>query len=214
MGLPAAVLIRELQKRLNVVATVEAVELYRSLFFDTAAVSRTQLQLLVRERVRFAVKNTALGGPAEQRAVDRAVLRDARVIACSLSASPAGWGAVLMALGFTPAKQDLARTVVELQNLAAVQAGHALLRGARGDERRAAGFVDVLRTLHDLRETVQDPGADLMRGLRAVTFRHREQRIPTMADLRSQGAGVTTDVAPPIEEGVVGEGDDEGEDAA
>jgi hypothetical protein len=194
-GVPLVAVVKILAVHMNMNVTTAMLKLYVSTFFDVGTVSRSQLRVLVQQRVRQGVLRV-VGGEEDAPTARRAIAADARTVAMSLSASVLGWGAVLMAMGIAPAKQDLPKLLDELGNVAAVRTAHALLRGGRDDERRAAGFAGVLQTVRRLREGAESPDDALRKQLLQFNIRHDETPLTTVNELRARGEGVTCDVVP------------------
>src|SRR5262249_15000342 len=151
---------------------------------------RSQLRVLVQAHVRQAVTRVVHGeddGPAAR----RAIASDARTIAVTLAASPTAWASVLLAVGIVPRRHDLSKLIGELEEVAATRAAQALLRGGPHDERRAEGFVGVLRNLREIQATVAAPQEDLANRLRLRLVTDRSVP-PNIHELRARGEEVST----------------------
>jgi hypothetical protein len=156
IGLPATVISRTLSTHLRHEVTFKAIETYRQTFFDTSAVVRAQLKVLVEGRVRLAV-HRAVAGEDDAAAARRAVAADARTVATALPTSPIAVQAVFLALGLSPGRQELGDVLRQIETLSVIRAGQALLRGAPDDERRAEAFTGVLRQVQAIVDGHPEP---------------------------------------------------------
>jgi hypothetical protein len=176
----------------------KAIDAYRRFFFDTHSVNRSQLRVLVEARVRLAVQR-AVAGDDDTAAARRAVAADARMQACALSSSPIALYSVLLALGYSPGRPEIAELLRQMESLSAIRAGQALLRGEADDERRAASYAAVLRTVEEIKEMVVMPDMEIQKKLRTLALRTNDTPLLTVDELRARGEGVTTDIAPLFE---------------
>jgi hypothetical protein len=195
LGVPTGALVRTIGAFLNYQTTPEILELYGNAFFDAHGVTRSQLQVHAHQRARLALTRAAPDGD-DKMAARRAIAGDPRVLAASLPSSPMSWPVVLLACGYSPARRELADVVGELTGLAAAHASESLLRGGRGDERRGASYVGLLRDLHELQQMCVTPEAEISRKLSAFQVLHSSQKLKTVAQLREGGDAVTVDVQP------------------
>ena len=199
VGVPSKAIAQTLQMQLKYEASPEVIGLYASVFFDTAAMSRGQLRVAVYERVRVGVMRT-VADPDSDELIQRAIVADARVVATTLPGTPLAWSAVLISLGFSPGRRELADVIGEMESLAVVRAGESLLRGQPGDEHRAESFTNVLAKLHAIRETVVTPESQLAKQLTSFRVLHQVEPMRTVAQLRANGGEVTVDMGPPVVE--------------
>jgi hypothetical protein len=197
-GVPAKAIVQTLQMYLQYEVSPEVIGLYASAFFDTNAVSRSQLRPLVQARVRIAVGRVS--DPEDDVTVQRAIASDARTVAMSLPSSPLSWASILMAAGHAPGRHDLALVIGQIENVATLRVAESLLRGSPGDERRAESFASVLRTIREIRETVATPSQELGKKLMSFRIQHEVKAMPTVAQLREGGDEVTVDIGPPLRE--------------
>jgi hypothetical protein len=195
LNVPPRAIVHALSAYLSYASSPGVVELFRSVFFDLPGTTRSQLKVLVQQRVRVAVMRAATN-PDDQMAARRAIASDSRIVAASMPSSSLAWPVVLLAAGLSPGRRELAGMIDALQGLAATRASEAILRGGRGDERRAGGYITVMRDLHELRETCVTPEAELSKKLSAFQLRHSAEKVITIAQLREAGDGVTVDVQP------------------
>jgi hypothetical protein len=196
VGVPAGAIVKTLAVHLKSFIRPTVVELYRDTFFDVSAVTRAQLRILVSERVRLSVAR-AMGGRHDEAAVRWAVESDARTIATTLPATPMAWAAVLLSLGHSPGRHELADVIEQMEGLAAVRLGEALLRGGLDDERRAEGYISVLQKIRMVKETVSTPDRELARQLSVLHVRHDAKPQLTLEELRARGDEHTVDMGPP-----------------
>jgi hypothetical protein len=175
--------------------TPRAIETYRQTFFNTSAVVRAQLKVLVEARVRLAVRR-AISGEDDEVAARRAIAADARTVASALPSSPIALQAVFLALGLSPGRQELGEVIKQMETLAVIRAGQALLRGEPDDERRAEAFTGVLRQVQAIKEMVVVPDAELQKKLTSISLMTDKRPVVTAAQLLAQGQMVTVDVAP------------------
>jgi hypothetical protein len=195
-GVPAKAIVQTLQMYLQYEVSPEVIGLYASAFFDTNAVSRSQLRPLVQARVRIAVGRVS--DPEDDVTVQRAIASDARTVAMSLPSSPLSWASILMAAGHAPGRHDLALVIGHIENVATLRVAESLLRGSPGDERRAESFASVLRTIREIRETVATPSEELGKKLMSFRIQHEVRPMPTMAQLMESGDQVAVDFGPPL----------------
>ncbi len=193
IGVPDAALVQVLEKHGQFVVTEPAMKLYSSVFFDLSCALRSQLRLLVHERVELAVQRAA---GAQGPAVRRAILADGRTVAASLPHSSIAWRAVLLSLGITPGKADLGKMLGEMEGVASTRAAQMLLRGGINDERRAEGYTRVLRNLREIQETVHSPGADLAAKMMRFRLQTDTKPMVSVSDLRARGEDVTVELEP------------------
>jgi hypothetical protein len=210
LDVPVDALALMVSKHLKTRISIASVALYGHVFCDTRSVVRAQLRVLVQARVRLAVRR-ALGSEVDELAVMRAVSADARMLAASLPCSKVAWASVLMSLGYSPQKAELSAVVDSVADIAAVRAGTMLMRGEDGDERRAESCAAILQRMRQVRETLANPEADLLKKLATFKIAHSTKPVVTVAELLARGDGVSVDNAPPAttifdEHG----GDDEG----
>jgi hypothetical protein len=192
---PATVIVELLRVHVHHDVAPSAIETYRRFFFDTHAVNRSQLRVLVEGRVRLAVQR-AVAGDDDTVAARRAVAADARMQACALSSSPIALYGVLLALGYSPGRPEIGELLRQMEALSAIRAGQALLRGEVDDERRAASYAAVLRSVAEIKEMVVMPDMEIQKKLRTLALRTNDTPLLTVDELRARGEGVTTDIAP------------------
>jgi hypothetical protein len=192
---PATVIVELLHVHVHHDVAPTAIDTYRKFFFDTHAVNRSQLRVLVEGRVRLAVQR-AVAGEADAAAARRAVAADARMHACALSSSPIALYGVLLALGYSPGRPEIGELLRQMESLSAIRAGQALLSGEVDDERRAASYAAVLRSVAEIREMVVMPDMEIQKKLRTLALRTNNTPLLTVNEIRARGEGVTTDIAP------------------
>jgi hypothetical protein len=195
VGTPEAVVAEIMSLHLRHKVTPQAVTTYRRTFFDTSSVARGQLKVLVEEHVRLVLKRAASGIDAEAAAV-RGVVSDARSVACTLPTGTLSLRVVLLALGLPTGKQELGVVIGQLENLAVLRSGEALLANGPDADRRAEAFVGVVQKLLAIREQVVVPDALLQKKLATISLRTDGTPIVTAAQLRAQGDEVTVDTMP------------------
>jgi hypothetical protein len=196
LSVPPSAIARAILKYLKFGVTLEALALYTDIFFEVGAVARSQLRTLVHERVRLAV--TRFADPQDEAVLQRAILSDPRSVALSLCSSASAWASVLMAAGHAPPRYELVNVIEQMETLATLRTNEALLRGEPGDERRAESFVGVLTKVHELKEKVVTPEAQLAKSLATFQLRTSNERMKTIAELC--GDRHTVDVGPPLAE--------------
>jgi len=140
-------------------------------------------------------------GTDDESAARRAINSDARMAAVLLPCSGSAWTAVMLSLGTTPPKRDLAAVASELEQLASVRAGQALLRGGKDDERKAEAYVGVIARVRQIRESIGEPDDAIAKVLR---FSLKEDIAPlaSVAQLRARGEEVTVNIEPVSDEDV------------
>ena len=198
-GLPCRAISQALAVYLKCQASPTAIALFQTMFCDTTAMSRSQLRVEVNHRVRLAVERAA-APDANPALVERAVAEDARSVAASLPATPLSFSAILLAAGLSPGRRELGAFIDQMASLATVRLSECLLRDAWGDERRAEAFVGVLAKLHQLREAVVTPSAELAKKLQTFQLGHDPAPMRTLAQMREAGDAVTVDLGPPLRE--------------
>jgi hypothetical protein len=208
VGVPLKAVSSIIRSHLGLDVPAASVALFAAIFFDTTGVVRSQLRVLVRSRVQLAVRRT-LKQDEDDTTVARDVTSDARVLAASLPASPLAWSSVLMSLGYSPGKLELAKVVDKMIELSAIRAGSALLRGEDGDARRADTYAAILQKMRQVRETVVTPDAELREKLTALKLVHDPQRMMSASDLLGRGDSMTVDLTPttPMVEGITEDDD-------
>jgi hypothetical protein len=106
-----------------------------------------------------------------------------------------------MAAEYSPKKHELATVVPQMEALAALRASEALLRGGRGDERRAEAFANVLQKVREIVATVVTPESQLTKQLVSFRLRHEVKPLVTVQELRARGDEVSVDIlGPPVVE--------------
>lgn len=201
VGVPETALCRLLAERVGFQTTVEAVRCFAETLFDHTAVTRAELRVLMHDRIR-----QELGRIVTDRAgLRRAISSDARAVAVAVAGSRFGWSVVALRFGWS-SSMKLSASVKELENLAIVRAGEALMRGRRDDERRALAFVSVLEKARAISDTLTEPTENLAHSF-AVTMDAR--RLPTIADLIEAGDEVGTLEVGPVVSPASGDGQDE-----
>jgi hypothetical protein len=205
IDVPLAALAATVGSKLHHNVSADAIVLYGKIFFDTNAVVRSQLRVLVQARVRLAVQRVVTSDEDEVSA-RRAIVSDARTVAVSLPASPLSWAAVLLSLGFRPSRQELAQVVDRMGELAAVRAGSSMLRGEDGDERRAESYANILEKMRQVRETIAMPTDDLQKKLTRMNLVTDATPIVTASELLARGDNVAVDLMPstPVEMDLAG----------
>jgi hypothetical protein len=198
-GLPCRAISQTLGVYLKYHASPAAIALFQTMFCDTTAVSRSQLRLEVDHRVRLAVERAA-AADVDRALVERAVAADARTVAASLPSSPLSWSAILLSLGLPPGRRELGDFIDQMTSLATVRASECLSRAAWGDERRAESYVGILAKLHQIRESVATPSAELAKKIQSFQLRHEAAPMRTVAQMREAGDEVTVDGGPPLRE--------------
>jgi hypothetical protein len=103
-----------------------------------------------------------------------------------------------MAAGHAPPRHELVNVIEQMETLATLRANEALLRGEPGDERRAESFVGVLQKVHELRERVVTPEAQLAKSLATFQLRTSDDGMKSVAELC--GDRRTVDIGPPLAE--------------
>jgi len=197
-GVPVRAIAETLKAYPKYEASPAAIAHYHNMLFDTLAMSRGQLRIAVRERVRIAVARMVKGDEDEV-TVRRAIDTDARCVAVSLPCTPLAWSAVLMSLGYA-GRQELTDVIGQMESLAVVRAGESLLRGEPGDERRAEAFVGVLQKIHETRATVISPESQLTKELVSFRLRHEVKPLKTIEQLLAPGDERAVDMGPPLTE--------------
>jgi hypothetical protein len=194
VGMPTAAIAEALNVYVHHKVAPKAVEIFRKFMFNVRAVGRAELTLLVQARVRIALERASSG--ADDKAVRQAIANDARTKACSLPATRLSCQAVLLKLGYPPGRINLPEALDQLESLAVIRTGEAMLRGDPDDAREAIAYAGVLRQLRDVKETVAIPDLELRKQLQAIALRTDETRVVTMNELLARGDGVTADIAP------------------
>jgi hypothetical protein len=195
LGVPAAPIARMLKAHLHHEVTARSVETYRQTFFNTSAVVRGQLKVLVEARVRLAVRR-AVSGEDDEVSARKAIAADPRTIASALPSSPIALQAVFLALGLSPGRQELGEVIQQMETLAVIRAGQALLRGEPDDGQRAEAFTGVLRQIQGIKEMVVVPDAELQKKLTGISLRTDTRPVVTAAQLMARGDQVTVDLMP------------------
>jgi hypothetical protein len=195
IGVPPTAIARMLTAHLHHEVARAGIEAYRRCFFDTSAVVRAQLKVLVEARVRLAVRR-AISGDDDEASARRAIANDARTVASALPSSPLALQAIFLALGLSPGRQELGEVIKQMETLAVIRAGQALLRGEPDDERRAEAYTGVLRNVQAIKEMVVVPDAELHQKLRTLALRTDKTPVITAAQLIAKGDMVTVDIAP------------------
>jgi hypothetical protein len=195
VSVPTVVIAQLLGLHVHHTVIPQGIEAYRKFFFDTYTVNRSQLRVLVEGRVRLAVQR-AIAGDDDTAAARRAVAADARMQACALSSSPLALYSVLLALGYSPGRPEISELLRQMESLSAIRAGQALLRGEVDDERRAASYAAVLRSVEEIKEMVVLPDLEIQKTLRTLALRTNNAPLLTVDELRARGEGVTTDITP------------------
>jgi hypothetical protein len=209
VGVPTAAIAETLNVYVHHKVSPKAVEIFRKFMFNVRAVGRAELALLVQARVRLALERASSG--ADAKAVRRAIANDARTVACSLPATRLSCQAVLLKLGFPPGRTKLAEALDQLESLAAIRTGEAMLRGDPDGAREATAYAGVLRQVRDVKETVAIPDLELQKQLRAFVLKTEDKPLPTVAELQTASVGVTVDLMPLGDFGVDHGGDVEHE---
>jgi hypothetical protein len=194
VGVPTAAIAEALNVFVHHKVSPKAVEIFRKFMFNVRAVGRAELTLLVQARVRIALERARSG--ADAKAVRRAIANDARVMACSLPATRLSCQAVLLKLGFPPGRIKLVEALDQLESVAAIRTGEAMLSGDSNDAREATAFAGILRQVRDIKETVAIPDLELRKQLQGFALRTNETPVVTMNELLAKGEGVTADIMP------------------
>jgi hypothetical protein len=195
VGTPEGVVTEILRLHLRHTVTPQAITTFRKTFFNTQRVTRGQLKLLIEEHVRLVLKRAASGTDAEAAAI-RGVVSDARSVACTLPSGTLSLRVVLLALGLPTGKQELGAVIGQLENLAVLRSGEALLSNGPDADRRAEAFVGVVQKLLAIREQVVVPDALLQKKLATISLRTDGTPLVTAAQLRARGDEVTVDPMP------------------
>ena len=194
VGVPTAAIAKALKGYVHHEVSPKAVEIFRKFMFNVRAVGRSELTLLVQARVRLALERASSG--ADDKAVRRAIKDDARTRACFLAATRLSCQAILLKLGFPPGRINLAETLDQLESVAAIRTGEAMLSGDSNDAREATAFAGILRQVRDIKETVAIPDLELRKQLQGFALRTNETPVVTMNELLAKGEGVTADIMP------------------
>lgn len=193
VGVPETALCRLLAERVGFQTTVEAVKCFAATFFDHTCVTRAELQVLVHERIQQELSRVV----SDRAGLRRAMSSDARAVAVAVAGSRFGWAVVSLRFGWSSSVK-LSASLKELENLATVRAGEALMRGRRDDERRALAFIGVLEKTRAISESLAEPTESLAKAF-AVTVVHDATRLPTVADLGVAGDEVGSLEATPAD---------------
>lgn len=194
VDVPVRAVVVALDKYLGFSTDASTIEAYKPTFFNIDGLSRAQLRAAVERRVRVGV--TRVVGDDDERAVQRAVAADGRVVAANLPRTRLTWASVMTALGWQPAAQDVSRTLNDLENLALIRAGEALARGAEDDARRAEGYVGVLERLRALRDGLVDPNETLVKTFGRLRLVQDASSTLTVGEMMERGDEVS-----PMQEG-------------
>jgi hypothetical protein len=119
----------------------------------------------------------------ERRVALRVARSDARVLAASLPRSPVSWYLALGALGHAPAAVRVDKLLEQLRSHAALRAVESVMRGAPGDEARAAAFVNILRGAHELHQQVVPANAALRDSLASIRLITDQTSVPSIHDI-------------------------------
>ncbi len=187
---PLEALTAYVRKQKMLVGTM-AIELFERWFWSVRAFDRATLRSLLEVRaMRRALRGA--NGDDERRVALRAARSDARVLAVSLPRSPLSWYVGLAALGHAPVGVPIDRVLEQLRSYAALRAFESVTRAAPGDDGRAAAFVSILRTAHELHQQVVPPDVALRDTLAAVRLTSDSSRVPLIHEL--SGGSHTVDV--------------------
>lgn len=191
LGVPDDAIVKMVFSLLSFTTSTQTLQLYAATFFDTSVVSRAQLRVLVHERVKVSVLHAA-GSDHDQAAVRRAVAGDPRMLALSLPRTPGAWHTVMLSLGWMPPRRELGAAIGELEQLATLRAGQALMRGGRDDERRADAYTNVLAKLRAIEQGVANPNDSALRSLQELRVVQATTRMPFVNELVARGDQVGT----------------------
>ena len=172
-----------------------ALAVYAALLLDVSSIGRSQLRVVVRERVRLAVLRVHGDDPAEA-GITRAVDADARTLATTLPSSKLAWGSVLLQLGFQLNRLELPTVIDHVADVAAIRAAAMVLRGAPGDEEVAERFTNILAKMKGVRASINAPDLELHQALAKFTLKTDDRPVMNVAQLRARGEEVSTGSMP------------------
>ncbi len=212
LGAPVQAVVLALEKLFQLRVRPSTVLLFQRLFFSTSTMSRSQLRIVVERHVKNIVGRVS---GEDERAAQRALRADSRILALVLPNTSLAWGTVLLAQGWSVPKQELGLLLSQLEQVAVVRAGQAVLRGNREDAKRADSYVSVLQKVHAIREGLATPTDVLMKGLSTFRLQTSEASVPTIAELAGGCDNYTVDLNPPsAQENELLDDDAEGTDIA
>jgi hypothetical protein len=121
------------------------------------------------------------------------------MVAVGLQCTALAWSAALLGMGFPPARRDVGKVMVEIEQVALVRINQALARGGLDDERKAAAYITVVQRVQEIKESVKNPSDNLARTLLSkFSLRQDTQPMQTIADLVARGDEVATmELGPP-----------------
>lgn len=101
-GVPHDAIAVAVSALLETTADNNAIRTFAELFLRLDVVTRSQLRVLVEERVGCALRKVV-----SRKRLRRALARDARMIAVALPPTPANWSVALQAMGFAPTARHI-----------------------------------------------------------------------------------------------------------
>lgn len=177
--------------------TPKAVHRYKTYFFNTDAVDRSELRALLQYRYKKLLLSDNPELRLQGELFKKGQFLDARIVAADLPNSPFSSLIAQLQMGIVPKSVELGELMRSTEMLAHVRLNESLGGMPFEFDRRAANLITVLKGLRELKEATQRPEEELNKQLQKIKLKTEKGSLPLLNDL-SKGNHTVDLVATPV----------------
>lgn len=163
--------------------TGEAVQCFKTHYFDVDAVDATEMRALMRLRVQEGAGTTDPEMAKVAAAYEKASWMDPRISATNAPITPLATMVSALRIGFMPDPAGLPRLLSSGRMLGAVRMNEAMMTNGKDDAQRAAYYAQAVKISHEVLESTGNPEEDFHSKLANLTVQTDQPEVPMLHEL-------------------------------